>query len=204
MNLFLLGIGMGTVGGLIPSPLHLIALTQVALNRWGNAIFVMLAPPLVIDGALLVLTAAFYQIIPLSIAHYVGYVGGAALIFFAVSSLIEMRGKTQEEMAESAKLSGGAVTTAALAELAAPGTWVFWLTIAGPILAKGKETGYLSTVPFFAANLIGYYGASIISVWLINWGTKFHKAVRSRLYLIANILLLVFGTAYIAHSYFDK
>lgn len=34
MGLLLLGAGMGSVGGLIPSPLHMISLTQVALGRW--------------------------------------------------------------------------------------------------------------------------------------------------------------------------
>ena len=64
MDLLLLGIGGGVVGGLIPSPLHLISLTQAALNRWARAIFIVLGPPLVADGALLLLTLLFYQYIP--------------------------------------------------------------------------------------------------------------------------------------------
>lgn len=34
MDLLLLEAGKGTVGGMIPCPIHFIALTQVALNRW--------------------------------------------------------------------------------------------------------------------------------------------------------------------------
>ena len=75
MDLLLLGIGGGVVGGLIPSPIHLISLTQAALNRWARAVFIVLGPPLVADGALLFLTLLFYQYIPHRIAHYIAYGG---------------------------------------------------------------------------------------------------------------------------------
>jgi hypothetical protein len=38
MDLLLLGAGKGIVGGMIPCPIHFIALTQVALNRWLAAV----------------------------------------------------------------------------------------------------------------------------------------------------------------------
>ena len=44
MDLLILGAGMGIVGGMFPNPLHMIALTQVALGRWGRAIFVLTGP----------------------------------------------------------------------------------------------------------------------------------------------------------------
>src|SRR3989449_7132853 len=63
MDLLLLGTGMGVVGRLIPSSLHLIALTQVALNRWMRALSILVGPPLVVDGALLLVTIFCYQYI---------------------------------------------------------------------------------------------------------------------------------------------
>ena len=45
MDLLLLGLGMGIVGGLFPSPLHLIALAQVALGRWTRGILILVGPP---------------------------------------------------------------------------------------------------------------------------------------------------------------
>jgi len=155
MDLLLLGLGTGIVGGLIPSPLHLIALTQVALNRWLRAILVLLGPPLVIDGALLVVTFFFYQYIPHNIAHSVAYVGGVALLAFGGYSLIEMRSKSQEEMARSGTMSYASVTVAALAELGAPGTWIYWLTVAGPVIAEGRQEGYWHVMPFFIGGLVG-------------------------------------------------
>ena len=58
MDLFILGAGMGIVGGLIPSPLHMIALSQVALGRWGRAIYVLIGAPLAVDGCLLLVTCS--------------------------------------------------------------------------------------------------------------------------------------------------
>jgi putative Mn2+ efflux pump MntP len=203
MDLLLLGLGTGIVGGLLPSPLHLIALTQVALNRWLRALLVLLGPPLVIDGALLLATFFFYQYIPHNIAHFVAYVGGAALIAFGGYSLVEMRSKSQDEMARSGAMSYASVTVAALAELGAPGTWIYWLTVAGPVIAEGRMKGYWHVMPFFIGGLVGYYGAAIFSTWLMAWGAGLHKQFKKHLFLVANLLLVVLGISYLARAYFS-
>ncbi len=102
MDLLILGAGMGMVGGMLPNPLQMIALTQVALGRWARAIFVLIVPPLVVDAAFLFVTLFFFRFIPFGIVHYVAYVGGLVLIGFASHALWELRRKTQEEMANSA------------------------------------------------------------------------------------------------------
>ncbi len=201
MDLLLLGLGTGIVGGLFPSPLHLIALSQVALNRWARAIAILLGPPLVVDGGLLLVTFFFYQVVPHSIAHYVAYVGGVALIGFAGYALYETRGKSRDQMAQSSKLTYASVSVATLAELTAPGTWIYWLTIAGPIIAEGRAKGYWHVVPFFAGGLLGYYGAAIVSVWLMAWGAGLHPKINQRLFLIANLLLLLIGISYLVRAY---
>jgi len=195
---------MGIVGGLIPSPLHMIALTQVALNRWLRAILILLGPPLVIDGALLVVTFFFYQYVPHNIAHNVAYVGGVVLIGFASYALLEMRRKTEEEMASSAALTYASVSVASMAELTAPGTWIYWLTVAGPVVAEGRQYGYWHVIPFFAGGLVGYYGAAIFSTWLMAWGASLHKRFKDRLFLAANVLLLIMGVSYLVRAYLGR
>ena len=204
MDLLLLGAGMGIVGGLIPSPLHFIALTQVALNRWLRAILILFGPPVVVDGGMLLVTFFFYHYIPQSIAHYVAYLGGAVLIGFASYSLNAMRGKTQTEMANSATLTYASVTTATLAELTAPGTWIYWLTVAGPILAEGRFRGYWHIVPFFVGSLLGYYGAAVVSLRVLAWGASLHKRFNDRLFLAANVLLFILGVSYLVRAYFGR
>ena len=85
------------------------------------------------------------------------------MIAFASYALWELRRKTQEEMANSAAYTVAGVSVALLAEVAAPGTWIYWLTIAGPILAEGRVHGYGHVVPFFAGSMVGYYGAAVFS-----------------------------------------
>jgi hypothetical protein len=201
MELFILGAGMGIVGGLFPSPLHMIALTQVVLGRWGRAIFVILGPPLVVDGAFLVLTLFFYRWIPFGIVHYIAYVGGAVVIGFATYALWGMRRTTEEAMASSAVYTFAGVTVALLAEVAAPGTWVYWITIAGPILAEGRVHGYWHVVPFFAGSIVGYYGAALVSTALLAWGAGLHQRFKQHLILAANILLLFMGISYFLRAY---
>ena len=204
MDLLILGAGMGIVGGLVPSPLHMIALSQVALGRWGRAINVLIGAPLAVDGCLLLITCLFYRFIPSGIAHYVAYIGGTALIGFASYSLWEMHGKTQNEMANSASLSYASVSVALLAEVASPGTWVYWLTVAGPILAESRKSGYAHVVPFFLGGLLGFYGAAIFTLCLLAWGAGLHKKFKQHLFLVANTLLLLMGISYLVRAYFGR
>jgi len=200
MELFLIGAGMGIVGGLFPSPLHMICLSQVALGRWVRGFFVLIVPPLVVDGCLLLVTLFSFRFVPPGIAHYVAYAGGTVVISFAGYGLWELRHKTQEEMADSAVLGYASVSVALLAELAAPGTWVYWLTIAGPILAEGRQKGFWHAVPFFAGSAGGYYGASVVSVLLMSWGAGLHKGFKKHLFLVANVLLLLMGLSYLVRA----
>jgi hypothetical protein len=204
MDLLILGAGMGIVGGIFPNPLHMIALTQVALGRWGRAIFVLMGPPLVVDGAFLFVTLFFFRLIPFGIVHYIAYVGGSIVIGFASYALWEMRRKTQEEMATSAVYTFTGVSVATLAEVAAPGTWIYWVTIAGPILAEGRVRGYGHVVPFCVGSLVGYYGAAVVSTALMAWGAGLHKKFKQHLILAANILLLLMGISYLVRAYFGK
>ncbi len=202
MDLLLLGAGMGIVGGLFPSPLHMIALSQVALGRWGRAINVLIGAPLLVDGCLLLVTCFFYRFIPAGIAHFVAYIGGTLLIGFAGFALWERRGKSPQEMANSASLTYASLSVALLAEVASPGTWVYWLTIAGPILAEGRQRGYGHAVPFFLGGLIGFYGAAIFTLCLLAWGAGLNKQFKRHLFLAANLLLLLMGFSYLVRAYF--
>jgi hypothetical protein len=193
---------MGIVGGLVPSPLHMIALMQVALKRWPRAIGILIGPPLVIDGILLLLTLFFYQYVPRNIAHIVAYGGGSYLVAYSIYALLALRGKSQEEIADSHALTYASAMAASFSEVTSPGTWIYWMTIAGPILAEGKQKGYWHVAPFFVGGLIGYYGAALISLALLAWGANLHRQVRQNLQWIANFFLLAFGITYLLHAYF--
>jgi uncharacterized membrane protein len=193
---------MGIVGGVIPSPLHMISLGQVALNRWLRGLLILVGPPLMVDGMLLLVTFFFYRYIPHTIAHAVAYVGGTVVIGYGAFALMAMRRKTSEEIASSSAVTYASVSVATLAELTAPGTWVYWLTIAGPVIAEGRQRGYGHIIPFFVGGVVGYYGAAIVSVGLMAWGASLHKQLKPRLFLIANLLLLVFGASYLLRAYF--
>jgi hypothetical protein len=201
MDLLLLGAGMGVVGGMLPNPLQLIALTQVAAGRWARVLFTLLVPPLLVDGAFLLVALFFFRFIPFGAAHYVAYFGGTVLIGFALHTLWELRRKSGEEVGKSQAYSLTAVAVATFAEVAAPGTWIYWLTVAGPILAEGRLHGYWHVVPFFAGGVTAYYGASIASTCLMAWGAGLHKAFKPRLVLVANLLLLLIGISYIVRAY---
>lgn len=200
MDLLWLGLGIGVVGGLIPSPLHLIALTQVTLGRWVRATLVLVGPPMFVDGVFLFITFFFYQHIPLTIAHYTAYAGGLVLAAFGGISLWKAPRKNGK--GHSWALTSGSVSVATLVEVTAPGTWVYWLVIAGPIIAEGRVEGYWHVALFLAGSLAGYYGASFVSVWLMAWGAGLHKEFNRYFFRIANFLLLAVGVLYFWQAYF--
>ena len=125
------------------------------------------------------------------------------MLAFASHALWELRRKTQEEMANSAVYTLAGVSVAMLAEVAAPGTWIYWVTIAGPILAEGRVRGFGHVVPFFVGGLVGYYGAAVVSTGLMAWGAGLHKRFRQHLFLAANILLLLMGISYLVRAYLE-
>jgi hypothetical protein len=202
MQLFLLGLGMGFVGGLVPSPLHLIALTQMTMGRWLRAVWILVAPPTVVDAVFLLVTYFFYQLIPPSIAHYTAYAGGALLMGFGAFLLWAHPRKSPGKREHAWNLTYGSLTLATLAEITSPGTWVYWLAIAGPVIAEGRVEGYWRILPFFVGSLAGYYGAAFLSVWLMAWGSGAHKHVKRYMFIVANGLLIVLGSLYIARAYF--
>jgi hypothetical protein len=202
MQLFLLGFGMGVVGGLVPTPLHLIALTQMTLKRWVRATWILVAPPTVIDAVFFVIAFFFYELIPPAVAHYTSYAGGVALAGFGVYLLWENPRKGAEKRECSWRLNRGSLALATLVEASAPGTLVYWLAIAGPIIAEGRVHGYGHILPFFVGSLIGYYGASFLSVWLMAWGAGVHKRFGTILFFAANTLLVVMGILFIVREYF--
>jgi len=193
---------MGVAGGLLPTPLHLIALTQMMLRRWVRTAWVLVAPPTVIDAVFLLITYFFYQLIPARIGHDMAYAGGTALIAFGAYLMWEGPRKGAEKKEHSWKLTYGSLTLATVVEAGAPGTWVYWLTVAGPIIAEGRIHGYWRIVPFFAGSLVGYYGASFLSVWLLAWGAGAHRRFRRMLFIAANSLLIILGALYIVRAYF--
>lgn len=201
MDLLLLGLGMGAVGGLIPSPLHLIAFTQVSLGRWLRAALLLVGPPTLVDGLFLLITFFSYRYIPPNIAHDTAYAGGVALAGFGLLSLWKSPRKNPGKAAHSWAMTPASVSVATLVEVTAPATWVYWLVIAGPVLAEGRVKGYWHVVPFFAGSLAGYYGAAFISVWLMAWGCGLHKDFKRHLFRVANILLVVFGAWYFLRAY---
>ncbi len=201
MNLLILGAGMGVVGGLLPNPLEMIALTQVAVGRWPRAVFVLIVPPLTLDAVFLLVTLMFFHYISFAIAHYVAYAGGGILILFASHSLWTLRRNTPEQVTRSNRYTFTGVLVALMAEAAAPGTWIYWLTIAGPILAEARIHGYGHVISFFAGGLLGYYGAAVVSTYLLAWGASLHRSFQKHLILAANALLLLMGISYLMRAY---
>ncbi len=201
MDLFILGAGMGVVGGILPNPLQMIALTQAALGHWLRALFIVLVPPLVVDAAFLVSTFFFFRLIPLGIVHYIAYAGGLLVTGIGAHGLWNLRRQRQEKAENTAAYTLAGVTVATLAEVTAPGTWIYWATIAGPILAEGRARGYLHVAPFFVGSWAGYNAAAVVSTLLMFWIAGLHKSFKQHLLLAANALLVLMGISYLVRAY---
>jgi len=150
MDLLLLGLGMGIVGGLL-SQSHAFDCPNASggqpLDARHSDTYRAL---LVVDGILLIVTFFFYRYIrERGSLHSLRR--GVVLLVYAGYSLwrTDVRPRGNSQFVES-HLCQRVRRDACRGGV--PGTWIFWLTIVGPIFAEGRLKGYWHIVPFFAGS----------------------------------------------------
>jgi len=185
------GIGFGFAAAAQPGPLQTYIISQAVTKGWQKSLPAAFAP-LVSDGPIIALCLLVLRQLPDSFKHFLYIAGGLFILYLAYSAYRSWRDfDLQLSIPEAGAQQS--VLKAALVNLLAPGAYIFWSLVTGPILVAGWRE-----MPIFGiAFIFGFYITFVLCLMLIIFifGTMqaFGQTVRRALVGISAAALLCFG-----------
>jgi len=185
------GIGFGFAAAAQPGPLQTYITSQAITKGWKKSLPAAFAP-LVSDGPIIVVCLLVLRQLPDAFQKLLYIAGGLFVLYLAYGAYKSWRDfESQLSIPETnAKQS---VLKAALVNLLAPGAYIFWSLVTGPILIAG----WRETPVFGITFMLGFYITFVLCLMLIifmfgamqNLGQK----VRRALVGISTLALFFFG-----------
>lgn len=158
MPYIVLGIGYGFAAAVQPGPLQTYLISQALMKGWRKSLPAALAP-LVSDGPIIALCLLVLSRVPLSLQRFLYIAGGLFILYLAYGAYKSWRA-FDTHLPFTVTATGQSVFKAALTNLLAPGAYIFWTVVTGPILIRGWRENPLYGVSF----LLGFYIAMIGSL----------------------------------------
>ncbi len=148
------GLLLGGTAAAQPGPFQAYLLAQTLQNGWRRALWAAFAP-LISDGPIIFLTLLVLTQIPELFLVGLQAAGGFFLIYLAYKAFLALRAADFNRPPPPASRAN--IFEAALMNALSPGPYIFWGTIAGPILLSGWRQSAGHGMSF----LLGFYGALI-------------------------------------------
>lgn len=187
----LLGIGYGFAAAVQPGPLQTYLISQALLKGWQKSLLSAFAP-LISDGPIIALCLLVLSQVPLGFQRFLYFAGGSFVLYLAYGTYRSWK-SFDPHLPASEISSGGSLLKAALTNVLAPGAYIFWTLVTGPILIRGwRET------PIHGISLLlGFYVTMILTLAAIilvfgsarQLGPKVNRALLG----ISAIALFFFG-----------
>jgi threonine/homoserine/homoserine lactone efflux protein len=173
------GIVYGFAAAAQPGPLQTYIISQAIAKGWKKSLYNACAP-LVSDGPIIILCLLVLRQLPESFKQILYIAGGLFVLYLAYGAYESWRDfESQLSISEtSAKQS---MLKAALVNLLAPGAYIFWSLVTGPILIAGWRETPVSGIAF----MLGFYITFVLCLMLIifmfgamqNLGQKVRRAL---------------------------
>lgn len=194
LEFLLSGIAFGLAEGLSPGPLIALIISETLGNGRKAGIKVAISP-LVTDSLIIVFVLAVLSSMPTNsiIIGIVSLLGACFLIYLGLSNL---RVRIVESRASSVRRN--ALLRGVTTNLLNPNTYIFWLTIGGPIILESTHI-HTSVAIFF---LLGFYatlvGSKIAVAIAVDKSKTFVKS-KYYAYIIRalGIVLIVFALTFV-------
>jgi threonine/homoserine/homoserine lactone efflux protein len=185
------GIGYGFAAAAQPGPLQTYIISQAITKGWKKSLLNAFAP-LVSDGPIITLCLLVLRQLPDTFQKILYIAGGTFVLYLAYGAYKTWQGfDTNLSVSESS--TPQSVLKAALVNLLAPGAYIFWSLVTGPILIAGWRE-----MPIFGiAFMLGFYITFVLCLMLIIlvFGTMqaLGQTVRRALVGISAAALFCFG-----------
>jgi len=185
------GLVYGFAAAAQPGPLQTYIISQAIARGWRRALPTALAP-LISDGPIIAICLFILSQIPIWFERFLHLAGGLFILFLAYGAYKSWKSYDTNMPPEESGTTQS-VFKAALTNLLAPGAYLFWSFVTGPVLLQGWRQTPIYVFGFLAS----FYGAMILSLCAIilvfsmarHLGSKFNHTLLG----ISVIALFGFG-----------
>ena len=185
------GIGYGFAAAAQPGPLQTYLISQSLTKGWQRSLINAFAP-LVSDGPIIMLCLLVLRQVPDSFKQVLYIVGGLFVLYLSYGAY-KLWGNFEAQLSIPESGAQQSLLKAALVNMLAPGAYIFWSLVTGPILVAG----WRETPVFGITFILGFYITFVLCLMLIIFifGTmqNLGQKVRRALIGVSAMALLGFG-----------
>ena len=185
------GVVYGFAAAAQPGPLQTFLISQALMKGWRRSLPSALAP-LISDGPIIAVCLLVLSQVPAWLQNILYIAGGLFVLYLAYGSYRSWRGFDPRIPSPDAG-AGQSVLKAALTNALAPGAYLFWTLVTGPILIAGWRETPLHGIAF----LLGFYVTMIssLAILIILFGAarQLGPKVNRALLGVSAIALFCFG-----------
>ena len=187
------GLLLGATAAAQPGPFQAFLLSLIARQGWRRALPAALAP-LVSDGPILALVLFVLTRVPEWMLSALQIAGGLFLLLLAWGAWRALR---RPAGVEAVAMVEGHVSTnvlkASLMNLLSPSPYIFWTTVAGPILLEGWRQGTALGLAFLLGFYVALVGGLALFILVFAGAGRVDARVNRVLGLASAVALFGFG-----------
>lgn len=150
------GIGYGFAAAVQPGPLQTYLISQTLMKGWQKSLASALAP-LISDGPIIALCLLVLSQVPAWLQRFLYVVGGLFILYLAYGAYKSWK-RFDPQLPSPETSAGQTLLKAALTNVLAPGPYIYWTLVTGPILIRGWRESPLLGVSF----VMGFYITMIL------------------------------------------
>lgn len=152
------GIGYGFAAAAQPGPLQTYLISQALMKGWRKSLPSALAP-LISDGPIITVCVFMLSQVPIWLQRFLYLAGGLFVLYLAYGAYKSWK-NFDPRLPSLETATQQTILKAALTNALAPGAYIFWTLVTGPILIRGWRETPVYGVGF----LLGFYITMILSL----------------------------------------
>lgn len=189
------GLFLGATAAAQPGPFQAFLLSLIARNGWRRALPAAFAP-LISDGPILLVVLLVLTRLPGWLLPLLQIAGGLFMLYLSWGAwrTVQMKPIPADPVNQADQASvRSSVLKAALMNLLSPSPYIFWATVAGPILVTAWRESPLSGLAFLAGFYAALVGGLMLFIAVFGGLGKIDPRINRGLGLLSVVALLGFG-----------